>query len=247
MKKRFFALAVAVAALIVLGGCVTNNHMGAFGDLYTAASITDDQLKDLSRQMRAQGDQENKVATGNNKYARRLARLTDRFQKEDGLDLNFKAYITKDVNANATADGSIRIYSGLMDMMTDNELLFVIGHEIGHVKAGHSLAKIRMAYASSGITKAAAASAKGALVLGAEEARGLLNAVLNAQFSQKQEFDADKYGYALMKKYALDTKAAVSALEKLNKLGASGGVMASHPNSSDRAKAIQGMIDKDGK
>jgi putative metalloprotease len=35
------------------------------------------------------------------------------------------------VNAFATADGTIRIYSGLMEMMTDDELIFVIGHEIG--------------------------------------------------------------------------------------------------------------------
>jgi putative metalloprotease len=33
----------------------------------------------------------------------------------------------------ATADGSVRVYSGLMDIMDDNELLAVIGHEIGHV------------------------------------------------------------------------------------------------------------------
>ena len=36
--------------------------------------------------------------------------------------------LSKDVNANATADGSIRVtYAGLMDMMNDQELLGVIG------------------------------------------------------------------------------------------------------------------------
>ena len=29
--------------------------------------------------------------------------------------------------------------SGLIDMMTDEELFFVIGHEVGHIKAGHVL------------------------------------------------------------------------------------------------------------
>ena len=239
---------IAVASLVTTGGCITSGHLDGLGDMYTAASITDSQLKELSRQMRAEGDAQNEVADANSKYAKRLARLTDRFRKEDGLDLNFKVYMSKTVNANATADGSIRVYSALMDMMTDNELLFIIGHEIGHVKDGDSLDKIRMAYASSGAIKAASASSAGGnLVLGRSDLQGLLHKVLNAQFSQKQESDADAYGYRLMRKYKFDTKAAVAALEKLNRLGSSGGVMASHPNSGSRASAIQAMIDRDGK
>ncbi|VEB54342.1 Putative metalloprotease yggG [Salmonella enterica subsp. enterica] len=43
--------------------------------------------------------------------------------------MNYKVYETKDVNAFAMAnDGCIRVYSGLMDMMTDNEVEAVIGH-----------------------------------------------------------------------------------------------------------------------
>jgi putative metalloprotease len=37
------------------------------------------------------------------------------------------------------ADGSIRIYSGLMEMMDEGELLFVLGHEMGHVVEKHSV------------------------------------------------------------------------------------------------------------
>ena len=36
------------------------------------------------------------------------------------------------------ANGCIRVYSGLMDMMTDAELQGVIGHEMGHVALSHS-------------------------------------------------------------------------------------------------------------
>ena len=45
--------------------------------------------------------------------------------------------MAKDVNAFAMANGCIRVYSGLMDMMTDNEVEAVIGHEMGHVALGH--------------------------------------------------------------------------------------------------------------
>lgn len=246
--RRLMLIVAAFAALGLLGGCVTDKHLSAASDLFTAATISNDELIQLSRDMRAKGDAEAKVATGKNKYAVRLARLTDRFKKEDGLDLNFKVYITQDINANATADGSIRVYSGLMDMMTDNELVFILGHEIGHVKDGDSLDKIRMAYASSGAIKAASASSSAAnTALSGSQLGEMLNTVLNAQFSQKQETDADAYGYQLMRKYKMDTKAGVSALKKLESLGSSGGLTASHPNSGDRAKAIQAKIDADAK
>ncbi len=247
MVKRISLFLFVCVLLVAMSGCVGGQAGSAASDLMTAATISDAELIQMSQQMRAEGDKQNQVAGPKNKYGARLARLTNRFKNEDGLNLNFKVYLVRDVNANATADGSIRVYAGLMDLMTDNELLFVIGHEIGHVKDGDSLDKIRMAYASSGAIKAAGASNKAAsAALSSAQLGDLLHSVLNAQFSQKQELDADAYGYQLMKKYKIDTKAAVSALQKLDKLGASGGTMSSHPNSGDRASKIAEMI-KSGK
>ncbi|CAK7046040.1 MAG: Metalloprotease YcaL [Desulfovibrio sp.] len=246
MFKRFALIVVAFVSLGLLGGCITDGHLSALGDAYTAATISNEELIELSRQMRAEGDKQANVASKSNKYGKRLDRLTKRFQEVDGHKLNYKVYLTNDVNANATADGSIRFYSGLMDLMTDNELLFVLGHEIGHVVDGDSLDKIRLAYGASAARKGAASANKtAAAVLNSSELGDLLEAVLNAQFSQKQESDADKYAYAFMKKYKIDTKAAVSALQKLG--GGGTDIMSTHPGSADRAKTIQAMIDADAK
>lgn len=35
------------------------------------------------------------------------------------------------------ADGTIRVNSGLMDVMNDGELRFILGHEMGHVVERH--------------------------------------------------------------------------------------------------------------
>ena len=52
-------------------------------------------------------------------------------------------YVTLDPVPNAWTYGHtkpfITVTSGLIDMMTDEELFFVIGHEAGHIKAGHVL------------------------------------------------------------------------------------------------------------
>jgi Zn-dependent protease with chaperone function len=52
-------------------------------------------------------------------------------------------YVTVDPIPNAWTYGHtkpfINVTSGLIDMLTDEELFFVIGHEVGHIKAGHVL------------------------------------------------------------------------------------------------------------
>ncbi|MCX5746991.1 MAG: M48 family metallopeptidase [Proteobacteria bacterium] len=52
-------------------------------------------------------------------------------------------YVTVDPVPNAFTYGHtkpfITLTSGLIDMLTDEELFFVIGHEVGHIKAGHVL------------------------------------------------------------------------------------------------------------
>jgi Zn-dependent protease with chaperone function len=52
-------------------------------------------------------------------------------------------YVTVDPIPNAFTYGHTRPFitltSGLVDMLSDEELFFVIGHEVGHIKAGHVL------------------------------------------------------------------------------------------------------------
>lgn len=69
----------------------------------------------------------------------------------NGVPLNFRVYRTPQVNAFATADGSIRIYSGLMDRMSDDELMAVVGHEMGHIRNSDSLGAMRKACLTSAI------------------------------------------------------------------------------------------------
>lgn len=55
-------------------------------------------------------------------------------------------YITQDPNVNAFTFGSeqpfIVLNSGLIDLMTEDELFTIIAHEVGHIKCGHVLYKM---------------------------------------------------------------------------------------------------------
>ena len=225
------------------GSSSTENKVGAVTDVFKAMTVSDDEVKSASLQMRAADDKKLHVATGKNKYAQRLTKLTHNYVNEDGMTLNFKVYITQQVNANATPDGSIRVYSHLMDMMNDQELLGVIGHEIGHVKLGHAMTATRAAYMASAGRKAAASTSGVGGVLAASDLGALSEALVNSQFSQSQETAADDYGLAFLKKHGYDGKAMESALRKLaaldkGKKSALDGMLSSHPDPGKRADRI---------
>ena len=78
-------------------------------------------------------DKENTILPETDAYVKRVRRMTKGLTEVDGTPLNFQVYKTNDVNAFACADGSVRIYSGLLDVMSDDEALLLFGQEIGPV------------------------------------------------------------------------------------------------------------------
>ncbi|MGA6926780.1 MAG: M48 family metalloprotease, partial [Desulfosarcina sp.] len=143
------------------------------------------------------------------------------------------------VNAFAMADGTIRIYSGLMDMMTDGELVFVIGHEIGHVVEKHIKGKLRLAYAGSAVRKAIASQQNEAGDIARSAVGALTENLLNAQFSQQEEREADDFGVMFLQQKGHDIQPAISALMKLATLGGNHSFLSSHPAPSKRAERLQ--------
>jgi putative metalloprotease len=247
-KILLVVLALFLCSGFKIGSLNMDGIIDAGSDAVTAATLTQAQMAEMGKQSAAQLDKKNKVAPASSAYVTRLNKIMGNLTAVDGLKLNYKVYITKDINAFALPDGSIRIYSGLMDLMTDDEIFFVLGHEIGHVKNGDSADKYRMAYAASAARKAAAAAGGKMASLSDSELGSLGEAVLNAQFSQTQESDADLYGMKLMERYKRNTRAAVSALRKLAGPGSGGGLteklLSSHPDPNARANRIEALIKK---
>ncbi len=235
------AILIAIIGL-VFSGCEDTDvglAVDAGIEAFRAATLDDEDVKKLSIQLSRQYDRDHAVAPPENPYAIRLGRLADEHRDTNGRTFEFKAYLSPKVNAFAMADGSIRIYSGLMDMMDDKELLFVVGHEMGHVVEDHVKEKIRLAYASSAVRKAIASQANEA----GEIARSVLGALaenlLNAQFSQHEERQADDFGVAFLKSQGHGVKPAISALEKLGTMGSEHSFLSSHPAPNARAERLR--------
>jgi putative metalloprotease len=109
-------------------------------------------------------------------------------------------YKLNEVNAFATADGSVRVYSGLMDIMDDNELLAVIGHEIGHVANHDSRDAIKAAYKKEALVDAVASQSNKVAAITDSQLAKIASVVIDNKHSRKQESEADEFSYNFMKK-----------------------------------------------
>ena len=107
-------------------------------------------------------DEQNPVSDPGSAYSKRLDSLMKKVGEIEGLKLNYKVYEVVDINAFACGDGSIRVFSALMDLMDDDELMAVIGHEIGHVVHTDSKDAMKNAYLAAA-AKSAAGAAGGVL------------------------------------------------------------------------------------
>ncbi|NJM49931.1 MAG: M48 family metalloprotease [Sphingomonadales bacterium] len=219
--------------------------LGAAKDIAEAESLSDEQLKSNFSQIAAEYDRLNPVAGPKDPYGKRIAALSKGLEKHDGLDLDIKAYLVSDINAFAMADGTIRVFAGLMDKFTDDEIRYVIGHEIGHVHAGHSRKRMQAALRASALRKGASAAGGTAGKIADGELGGIIQQVMVAQHSQKNENEADEYAMGFMKGKGYDAKACVTALDKLAELGGGGDGLPwlqTHPSPGARANRMRKLV-----
>ncbi|RWR01680.1 metalloprotease [[Pantoea] beijingensis] len=246
MKIRTSFLALTLTSL--LSGCQNfdaNSLMQSGAQAFQAVTLNDEQVKELSNKSCQQMDSEAQIAPANSEYAKRLTKIAAALGDNiNGTPANYKVYLTKDVNAWAMANGCIRVYSGLMDMMTDNEVEGVLGHEMGHVALGHTRKAMQLAYATTAARTAASAAGGIAASLSQSQLGDLGEKLVNAQFSQTQESQADDYSFDLMKKRKINPNGLVTSFEKLAKLEGShqSSMFDSHPSSASRAEHIKARI-----
>ena len=247
MKKTLLVvcvLAVAAGAQADFGRkMLKKENVTAAKNAVKAATLSDEEMKELSRRAVEEMDSQNPVVPDGDPLAQRFEALVKGLESEDGLELNFKLYNVADVNAFATPDGSIRVMAGLMFIMTDDEVLSVIGHEIGHVKLQHAKKQYQKAYSVAAATDAVGANTGAAgAVLSDGQLGKFIEDVLNAKFSRNDESASDEYGFNFLVRRGHDYHAMASAFSKLAELSGEEGkrsLKATHPGAAERAKAAK--------
>lgn len=259
MKNKNFLRAVFMACAIsamLLSGCSSSSLnmsslMSGASKAIQAATVSDSQIQSYVHEYITYSDQQNNVAPATNEYSKRLARLTSGLTSVDGVPLNFKVYLTDDVNAFACADGSVRVYSGLMDRMTDDEVLGVIGHEIGHVAHKDTKNAFKQALLNSALLDGIASTGSTAAALTQSQLAQIGSSLVSSKFSRSQESNADDYGYEFLKANGKNPWAMAMAFTKLGSLESgtqSNGLsqmFSSHPSTPDRIQHIVDRCHKD--
>ena len=212
-------------------------------DAARAITLSDREVQQIAVATSAQVDRQHRIAPPEHPHARRLQRVLARSASNRDSRFTCKVYLTDEVNAFAMADGTIRIFAGLMDMLDDDELLFVVGHEMGHVELEHIHEKLRLAYAANATRKAAAAVSGTIGEIARSHLGAFIQQIVTAQFSQHEERQADDYGLAFVRKNNTNPRSAVTALEKLATLGSSHTFLSSHPAPDKRARRIAAQLE----
>jgi len=259
MKKYLVCAAMAVASLWCAQPAAAQFNIGKALDSATktakALTLSDGQMAAYAKESVDWMDTHNEVAKADNPYAQRLERLTKGLTNADGIPLNFKVYLVIDVNAFACPDGSVRVFSSLMDIMDDDELLGIIGHEIGHVAKHHSKKAFKQELLTGALKDAIASTGGVAGALTSSQLGQLGESLAGAKYSQKQEKEADDYGYEFLKKNGKNPWGMVSAFEKMSKMEQEQGggkasyiskMFSSHPETAERIKRMSQRATKDG-
>lgn len=184
-----------------------------------------------------------------------LKKLTGRLKEVEGIPLNFKVYYVIDVNAFACADGSVRVFSSLMDIMSDEELLGVIGHEVGHVAHKDSKKAFRTALLTSALKDGVSSQGGKVAALTDSQLGDLGEALVQANYSQKQERDADDYGYEFLKKAGKNPWAMALSFHRLKQMQEEAGakknsklnqLFSTHPDLDSRIKRMEERTTTEG-
>lgn len=258
MKQRIFKM-FALVALLACGNAAyaqfnLKKAIGSASKTVQAFTLTDEQMAAYVKESVDWMDEHNPVLPADDPYTIRLNRLVDGITDADGIPLNFKVYDVIDVNAFACPDGSVRVFSSLMDIMSDDELMGIIGHEIGHVVKRHSKNAFKQELLT-GALKDAVASTNGKVAALTDSQLGTLGESLaSAKFSQKQEKEADDCGYDFLVANGRNPWGMVMSFEKFLTLeeGASqkasyiSKMFSSHPETKERIKRMSERATKDG-
>lgn len=228
-------LLITLAALLV--GCGKGTPM----------LISQEQEVSIGREVSREVEQQyGRPVTSGSQYDR-LQRIWAPLRRQARRTVPYSANLLDNdevVNAFACPGGPLYFTTALARTMDrDDELAFVVGHELSHVECEHGRQAINQAVL---VNAAASLLLKDAGQL-AEFGAGVAFTLYNQGYSRQNEREADSHGLRVMVAAGFRPQGAVDALKKLGG-GEHHGVdkyLASHPSTPERIRLLQEQIDRD--
>lgn len=185
-------------------------------------------------------------ADGKNRQRRAHAQqVLDRIpasQKPEGYEFRVRVAATKEVNAYALPGGHILLTTGLLDrLQSENELVFVLGHELGHFAHRDHLRGMGMKFAALliGIAVMGEHGAIGDAISG-------LSSLTQMAYSRRDEARADQWALATVQAtygHAAGAAAFFNTMDDPGKFSMPA-LFQTHPLNRDRIEAVEKAIEK---
>jgi len=175
------------------------------------------------------------VTTSSNKRLERVLRSIEGKLEEPLKDTSFFTVLDKSENAYATPGGNVYFTQAFLDAAgSDNEVLFVLGHEIGHQKFRHPTKSLYTHFLGSVLLS---------LIGGVDQISDLAFKATQSRFSRAQEVEADRYALNLVQQISGNTEGAFGFFERMSKKYGrlekfSGSIFSSHPLSKERIQNL---------
>jgi predicted Zn-dependent protease len=177
-----------------------------------------------------------------------LQQLLDNISNElPSHNISYKVHLIEDPQANAIAlpGGNIIVYSGILnDLGSENELAFVMSHELGHFSNRDHL---------RGLGRFLVLWTLSTAIIGHDNfvTQFLAGSLVNVEmkFSQRQETRADLFAIDLLNKRYGHVGGADSFFKKIRekeKRGHLSYYFASHPHPNERIEAMEEYVRKKG-
>jgi len=162
----------------------------------------------------------------------------------DRKDIDYHFYVLADeeVNAVSLPGGYVYVNKGLLDKVAnDDELAGVLGHEIGHIVARHSIKKLQAMMAYSLLSVLVAQASQSGDVA---NAANIAFASIMSGYSREDEMLADQLGTRYMKAAGYDPHAMITFLRRLQEIDKRKPLQAkvyfkSHPYVPDRIRVVK--------
>lgn len=215
---------------------------------FCAAFTLEDEIN-LGREVAREVEKEVGV-TYKREYVARLQKIVShlyRVAPRKEIPYEFKVLDTDVFNACACPGGFIFINRGVMESCTDGELAYIVSHEMAHCAHSHSFNQMKK-------TKLLDFGAKFATIFLSKDKKtdiaiNLTHKVLTTKFSRSDEKQSDMDAISYMHGAGYNPAGAVSALEKMKKMGEPmprflNTMMGSHPPTVDRIDYVKDLIGK---
>jgi len=249
MKTAAFVLAALLAAPPAhaqIGGLINKAQKAKEkADDLTISDAEERELGDrVSQQlMEKYGVYQDKDVT---KYVSLVGGVIARESSRPSLNWRFIVLDTDGVNAFAAPGGAIHVTRGLLGLTRNEaELAGVLGHEITHVTAKHTVRAIEQSKAiSMGSDAAGQGSVHDQLI--AKLSQQAYHMLLDGEFSREDEGEADEKGVRLANKLGYDPHGLVDVLKKIDARNSGredrNGLFASHPATKDRIAKLEKQV-----